>query len=306
MTSFRHPRMAAPSLALALLPALLLGALAGCGGEEPEPVARLNVEPVELTLPYGIFADLDFSWSLLAEPEGASGTPRVFLHLLDDDGDLARTFDHDLHGGWQTGGERSYRTRIYQSLLAPPLPPGTYSLRVGLYDAEGNRWPLAVEGEATGRNEYRVAAVEVPGDGARPPTVRFSPSWSPTLAGIDRQVVAYRWLSGSGVLHLDEISDGGSLWLALRIPGARSGELSRRVEEPEGGGDGVPRVDVTADCSGFQAQVSGEGLHDVHVTVPAGTEACEVALEPNYVMESATGERRSVVLEVLAWQPGRA
>lgn len=283
-----------------------LGTVAGCGGEEAEPVARLVVEPMELTLPYGSFAELGFSWSLLAEPEGASGTPRVFLHLLDAEGDLARTFDHDLPGEWQSGEERSYRTRVYQSLLAPPLPPGAYHLTAGLYDAEGNRWPLAFQGEGTGRYEYRVATVEVPGDGPQLPAVRFSPSWSPSLAGTDRQVVAYRWLSGSGALHLGEVADGGTLWLALRIPGAQAGDMSRRIVEPADGGDGVPRVDVAADCGGFQAQVSGEGRHDVHVTVPEGTDACEVTLDPNYAMESATGESRSVVLEALAWRPGQA
>lgn len=286
--------------------ALGFGTFAGCGGEAVEPVARLAVEPMEITLPYGTFAELGFSWSLLREPEGASGTPRVFLHLLDNDGNLARTFDHDLPGEWRTGDERSYRNRVYQSLLAPPLPPGSYTLTAGLYDAEGNRWPLAFEGGGTDRYEYRVATVEIPAGGPDPPAIRFSPSWSPTLAGADRQVVAFRWLSGSGAIHLEETADGGTLWLALRVPGAQAGDMRRRMVEPSEGGDGVPGVGVAADCGAFQSQVSGEGLHGLDVSIPAGSDGCGVTLEPNYVMESVAGEARSVVLEVLAWRPGRA
>lgn len=291
--------------AVALSTALALGGLASCGGEEADPVARLVVEPMEITLPYGSFAELQLSWSLRAEPEGAEGAPRVFLHLLDSDGDLARTFDHELPGDWRPGTERSYSRRIYQSLLAPPLPAGRYTLTAGLYDVEGNRWPLAFKGEEVGRHEYRVATVEVPTpQAAALPTVRFSPSWSPTLAGTDRQVVAYRWLTGSGAIQLDEIPEAGTLWLALRVPDERSGDMTRRIVDPPEGGDGMARVGVAVGCSDFRSQVSGEGAHEVDASVPAGEGPCEVTLEPNFRLESVGAESRSVLLEVLAWRAG--
>jgi hypothetical protein len=311
-----------------------LGALAGCGGEEAEPVARLAAEPMALTVAYGTYTALGLTWQPTAELEGASGEARVFLHLLDEDGGLARTFDHDIPGGWQVGRERSYRVPVYQSLLAPPLPPGDYSLTAGLYDAEGNRWPLAFEGEGTGRHEYRVATVEVPAQGAELPAVQFSPTWSPTLAGADRQVVAFRWLAGDGAIRLTDLPGPGTLWMALGIPGAGVGGLTRRMlpesgegggeegeaegaedegegegAEPEGAGgeteapDGEPRVSVEASCGGFTAQVSGEGRHDVEVPVHSEAGECEVTLRPNYIMESPAGDEQTVVLQILAWKP---
>lgn len=288
-----------------------LGALAGCGAEEAEPVARLVAEPMELTLAYGSYTGLALTWSPLAELEGASGEPRVFLHLVDEDGDLARTFDHDVPGAWRPGEERSYRVPVYQSLLAPPLPPGDYSLTAGLYDAEGNRWPLAFEGERSGRHEYRVAAVDVPARGVELPAVQFSPTWSPTLAGADRQVVAFRWLAGDGTIRLTDLPGSGTLWLALRIPGEGEGGMRRRRVDASEGEDGEPpagepRVRVEASCSGFQAQVSGEGRHDVEVPVTADEGACAVTLTPSYVMESPGGGDQTLLLEILAWRPGQS
>jgi hypothetical protein len=279
-----------------------LAALAGCGGDRAEPVARLTAEPARLTLPYGSYAELELGWRLAAELE-QDARPRVFLHLLDADGELARTFDHDLPGPWRSGQEWRYRARIYQSLLAPPLPPGAYTLTVGLYGDERRRWPLEVEGERIGPDEYRLAAVEVPSRGLELPAVGFSPTWSPTLAGGDRQVVAFRWLSGDGAIQLRELSGPGTLWLGLRVPGAEEGELRRRLLEPAAEGDGGPRVRVAADCGGFAAELSGDGHHDLKVPLAPGDGACEVTLTPNYVLDSPGDAGRSVLLEVLAWRP---
>lgn len=280
------------------------GGLAGCGGEAEEPVARLAVEPARLELPYGSFATLRLRWSPRSDLGDAEESARAFLHLLDDEGDLVRTFDHDPPGAWRAGGELEYDARIYQSLLAPPLPPGAYTLTAGLYDAGGeHRWPLGGVGEPVGRSEYRVATVEVPATtGSGVPAVRFSPTWSPTLAGGDRQVVAFRWLTGNGSIELSDLASEGTLWLSVGIPREEE-RLRRRVVDPPEGGDDVPRVEVAASCSGFRTQVSGVGSHTLDVPVAPADGGCEVTVAPNYVMEAPSGDRRSLVLEVLAWRP---
>lgn len=305
MKNVRRPRSRARLAPAALLVALapILGSAFACGGDDAEPVGSLTVTPARMELPYGTFRSLDLAWSPAAELEGLEGAPRVFLHLLDDDGELVRTFDQDLPGAWRTGGESTHTARIYQSFLAPPLPPGEYTLTAGLYDAAGNRWPLGGVGEPVGEREYRVATVEVPTEGEPLPTTTFSPSWSPTQAGADRQVVAFRSLAGPGAITLSELPGPGTLWLDVRVPADQAGGFTRRVLEPAGGGDGMPRVAVTADCTGFESRLSGEGSHrvDVPVTAAGDGEGCEIALQPNFVMESPAGERRSVNLEVLAW-----
>jgi len=297
----RSIRASASILAWAL--AAGLAGVGGCGEGDGEPVARLAAEPMRLELPYGSYAELDLDWRVSAEPEEAAEPLRVFLHLLDADGDLARTFDHDVSGAWSAGREWRYTTRLYQSLLSPPLPPGAYALTGGLYDAEGRRWPVATESERVGRDEYRLATVEVPSRGIELPEVEFTGGWSPTLAGADRQVVAFRWLSGDGAIGLRELSERGTLWLGLRVP-PEGGTLRRRmIGEAAEGGDGVPRVRIAAGCSGFEAQVSGEGRHDVAVPLTSADGSCEVVLEPNYVLDSPDEAGRSLLLEVLTWNP---
>lgn len=301
----RHDPWLRPAALLAIgLP--LAGALAGCGGSEAEPVARLAVEPTSLELPYGSFADLHFRWTPTRELEGLEGSPRVFVHLLDSEGDLVRTFDHDPAGSWRLGQELGYETRTYQSLLAPPLPPGAYALTVGLYDpADGERWALETASEEVGRSEYRVATVEVPsgvGGGAQVPAVQFGPAWSPTLAGGDRQVVAFRWLSEEGTLRVEELSAAGTLWLSIGIPAEVAGRMRRRTLDPDAAGGEVPRVGLSASCSGFEVQLSGEGTHGVEVPLEPTPEGCEITVTPSYVMESPDGDERSLILEILAWR----
>lgn len=301
----RTPRTRRPRLLAGAVTFALGASLAACGGSESPPVARLAVAPTRLELPYGGFADLRFAWTPLSAPEGLEESARVFVHLLDSEGDLVRTFDHDATWRWRVGQELSYEARVYQSLLAPPLPAGTYEVTVGLYDrTDGGRWGLETEGEQVGRSEYRVATVVVPRpDAERLPVVRFTSSWSPTTAGGDRQVIAFRWLSGQGAMVLEDLPGPGTVWLSLGIPGEVVGEMRRRLVDPPTGGAGVPRVDIEATCSGFESQVSGEGTHTVEVPVEPSADACEITLEPNFVLESPTGDQRSVLLEVLAWQP---
>lgn len=295
----RHARLVPAALLLSLAP--LLGSALACGGDDAEPVGSLTVTPDRMELPYGTYRDLDLAWSPTVELEGLEGNARIFLHLLDEEGELVRTFDQDFAGTWRAGTGTNHTARLYQSLVAPPLPPGEYALTIGLYDAAGNRWPLAGVGEPVGKREYRVATVEVPTEGAPLPTTTFSPSWSPTQAGADRQVVAFRSLAGGGSITLSDLPGAGTLWLEVRVPQDEAGGFVRRIVEPADGGDGMPRVAVTADCSGFESRLSGEGSHRVEVPVAAGAGGCEITLRPNYVMESSAGEPRSINLEVLAW-----
>jgi hypothetical protein len=262
-------------------------------------------------LPYGTYRDLALEWSTHAELDGLEGTPRLFLHLLTDDGDLVRTFDQDLPGEWRAGRQASQEARIYQSLLAPPLPPGTYTLTAGLYDGAGNRWPLGGLGEPVAEREYRLATVEVPSGSSDLPATTFSPAWSPNQAGGDRQVVAFRTLAGDGAVAVSDLPGSGTLWLELRIPTDGADGLVRRRLDPEGGsadpegGDATPGVAVTSSCGGFESRISGEGSHRVEVPMDASEAgSCQITLAPSFVMESQSGDRRSVTLEVLAWSGG--
>lgn len=316
----RHGRRSL--LQISVLALLLPLGVGGCGEGDGLPVARVEVTPAQLTLPYGGFRDVRVDLAMTSALEGSTGQPLLFVHLLDEEGSLVRTFDRPIPGGWSAGDERGLSVRVYQSVFAPPLPPGEYTLTLGVYDREGNRWPLEVAagGARVDRGEYEVARVSVPSGPSDLPAIEFSPTWSPTLAGGDRQVLATRWLTGDGSIRLAEIAAPGTLWLSLRIPepGAGGAEILLRGDRTGGeetGGSGpespgerreVPGLRVSSRCSGFRASVSGAGHHDVEVPVaPSEDGTCAVRVEPSYRRVLDGMEERTVLLEIMAWREGR-
>lgn len=288
-----------------LLPALtvLVLALGGCGGDEP--VGTLTVEPKTVRLGYPEATEVRFSWQPVAGLE--SDRPLVFVHLIDQPGSVLRTFDHPLPLPWRPGEPIEYELDLYQSALGPRIPPGTYQLTVGLYEPEGERWPLDGAGQEIAKREYAVATVEVPGAGGGGPAFSFSPAWLAPEPGRDVQVLGRRWLTAEGSIQVSGATSPGAVRLVLSIPAA-DGSAGRLTVE---GGSNVPSVVLSSTCGGVETAVSGPGTHEVEMPVEANeaagtTGACEIRLRPNFhLVAEGSPERRSVVLENLAWTPGR-
>ncbi len=284
----------------------LIALLAACG-ERTEPVGQLTVEPTALELPYPGFAGLRLSWRMERPLGEVEGRPLVFVHLLDAPGSVLRTFDHPLRFDWRPGRTEAYEIFLYQSALAPPLEPGSYTLSVGLYDVAGRRWPLEVAGEELDRFEYGAAEVTVAAEGDDLPMFYFSPAWLPVEAGTDRQIVRRRWLAGEGTLRIAEIGRPGEAWMLLRIPGADDSGIELVLQE----GTEVPAALISSSCGGSEVSVSGTGAHEVVLPLAAGGEGppteCELQFRPNFhLLELDTLARRSLSLEVLAWRPAGA
>jgi len=271
-------RLLAPAapfrLAGALLAAVALTLAGGCS-EPVEPVARVVAQPATISLPFPRSADLDLTWDLRADIETAGGRPTVFLHLLDEDGHVLRTFDHPFPQDWRTGAEVSYPLAVYQSMLGPPLPRGRYRLTLGLYEGD-RRWPLDA-GEPVGRMEYEVARVEVPA--ARPgelPEVGYFGRWTPLVGGADRQVLGYRQLGAEGQVTVGEVTPGGTLGMVFELGEPKPGQ----VRVMDDGGE-VPSLRVSSTCDGSQRTLSGPDPMRLAIQVPAGR-ACDVHISPNY------------------------
>jgi hypothetical protein len=277
--------------------------LAGCRSEEP-PAGELTVAPESLVLPYPGFADLQLSFRLPGLKAGADH-PVVFVHLVGEPGEVYRTFDHPLPPGWEGEQELTYPLRLYQSALGPSLPPGRYSLTVGLYEPDGVRWALATAGADVGRYEYTVATVEVPAAPAEAPELEFSPSWLPLESGTDRQVLARRWLAGEGTIRLAGTAGPGVVWLSVAIPPADA-PGSRVVWDPPGE-NGSLTVVVTTSCGATEITLSGAGTQQFEVPVDASGQggSCEIRFRPNFfLLLEGSFERRSLALEALSWSPG--
>lgn len=286
-----------------LLPLLLLVALGAAGilgcGEDAPPVASIEVSPKSLQLPYPELHTVRLSWQPSAPLDGFTGTPTVFVHLLDDNDKVVRTFDHEFPGRWREGTAVGYDLKLYQSAIAPPLPGGRYRLTVGLAGEGKQRWVLDGLGEPVARREYLAADVEVPPPPANKksgPRFNFSEQWLPAEPGGDRQVLARRWLTGEGAMRVAGLRKPGHVWLVLRIPPPdQVGALS--VKE---GGQPVVRIEGT--CGDFEASFSGPGVHEVEMPLvdPPKSGQCRLQLRPNFSFGSPA---RSVVLENAAWAP---
>lgn len=291
----------------------LVVCFAGCAREET-PVARLSAEPSRLELGYSEVRELHLSWHLLEPLESggdavageAAGAPepRVFLHVIDTPGEVLRTYDHEFPAAWQPGEDVEYTVRIHQSALGPPLAAGHYTLTAGLYAADGRRWPLAVEGEKIDRREYGVAEIDVSPPSASP-VFRFSDTWRPIESGIDRQVLGRRWLAGRGSIWITRAEEVRTVWMELMIPTPEPG-LSRMILQE---GAGEPALVVTSACGEVEIVLTGAGRHELEVPVGSATEdgpsECEIVFQPNYeLVFSGSLERRTVLLEALAWSAG--
>jgi hypothetical protein len=283
---------------------LALAALALCAAachNEAPPVAGLEVQPAELQLGHGRVVPVRFSWTPTTALEEDAGPPMVFVHLLDNDGKVTRTFDHPFPERWREGTPVAYDVKLYQSVLAPPLPAGKYRLTVGLYGRGKHRWAIQGLGEPLKRNEYVAAQVEVP---ARTPgpEFNFSNTWLPVEAGGDRQLVARRWLIGRGGIRLVGVRNPGTLWMVLRIPPADGPDEKLVLRE----GQSIPSVLIRGTCGGVEMSVSGPGSHEIEVPIQESPDggACRVILLPNFHYESPNvRDQRTISLDNLGWMP---
>ena len=283
-----------------LLLVLALGALGvlGCGEDAP-PVASLEVSPKSVRLPYPELHTIHLSWQPSAPLEGFTGTPTVFVHLLDDNGKVVRTFDHTFPDRWREGAAVGYDLKLYQSALAPALNPGRYRLTIGLAGQAKQRWTLDGVGEPVARREYLAAEVDVPPPPPNKksgPRFTFSEHWLPTEPGGDRQVLARRWLSDNGGIRVAGLRQPGHVWLVLRIPPP---EIAGPLKVREGG---QPSVRIEGSCGDFEASLSGPGIHEVEMPLvePPKSGQCRLELKPNFTFGAPA---RSVSLENAAWAP---
>jgi hypothetical protein len=271
---------------------------AGCGGEHT-PVARVEVEPKEVRLPFSQVQTVRLTWTPTAALDEEQ--PTVFVHLLDDRRKVVRTFDHAFPKRWREGTPVSYDVKLYQSAMAPPLAPGKYELTIGLYGKDDKRWALDGLGEAVARDEYRVAGVEVPAQKPNP-RFAFSGNWFPVEPGGDKQVLARRWMAERAVVRLNHQRGPGAVWMFVQIPETNTPDY-KVVLDP---GATAPAVKAVGSCGGTESSLTGPGLHEVELAMGAPPPGgfCRVLLSSNFVLQPTTvGRKRSVSLENIAWVP---
>lgn len=279
-----------------------LGLLAVACGPTQEPVGSLSVDTDRVTLPYPGRAHLEVTFEPTAPLAGLDGEPLVFVHLLNDEGKVVRTFDHPLPFDWRAGTAETYPVELWQSALVAPLDAGNYGLTLGLYDAAGHRWALDVEAEEVDDQEYRVATVEAPPLPEEPVQVSFPGDWHALERGGDLQVLVRRWLGEAGRIELSNFGDTLDVAFLVRIPAEQELPQSRLVLQE---GAAEPAVAVASSCFDGSLRLAGFGAHPVDrvLVLPEGAESCSITLQPTFVYLNLDGfEKRSVSLEKLTWE----
>lgn len=281
---------------------LALSAL-GCKEAPAAPVGRFAVEPAKVTLERGKGVELRASFEPTAPLVPAAGLPQVFVHVLEANGEVTRTFDHPLPGTWQVGTPLHYPIRFWQSLQDPPLAPGEYAVTFGLYDrATGKRWALDTQGKEKGRQEYQLAAIEVPPGGGGAPQLSFGDGWLRPEETLDRQILMHRWLGKGGKLTVAGLAGPIHLELRLRIPDLPPAEQRLVLDEGASG----PALTVSSACLAAPAEVKGLGDHtlELDLTPAAGAGECVLDWRPTYVyVDLKNLIKRSVDLGVVLWRP---
>ncbi len=272
----------------------LLAASWNAACERPAPpVGRVEVAPSEILLLYPGVAAYRLSWTATSPLPDRQGELRAAVHLVGKGGAVLRTFDHPLGFDWTPGATEAFDRMLFQSALAPPLEPGTYELRVGLYDAAGHLWDVSSDG----------ATVRVDNATEGFPAFYFSPEWEPIESGTDRQILGRRWLRADGVIRLGELTRPGTLWLQLAVPDPAGGALELVLDE----GATEPEVVVHNSCGDLTESRAGVGSHQLRLAiVPPADETlppeCEISIDANYRLISTEDRtRRTVGLESLSW-----
>ena len=280
---------------------LVMLGVAAC--QPQEPVARLQASPRTLTLPYPHTATLELTWQPLRPLDIPTSELIVFVHLIDQEGKVQRTFDHPFPEAWAEGNEVRYPLDLHQSAIAPPIPPGNYKLTVGLYAASGRRWPLEVDAPEVDDEEYALIEVDIPYPVMATPRFTFSDAWkAPQDTGF-RQIMAHRWLSEEQAeLMIWGIDRPGEAVLRFTIPQLQEQALRLRTTTS----DTVPAVAIASDCGGVQGQLSGYGSHEIRIAVQASVtgQRCTVRFSPGfYFVNSESSRRFSALLESTTWVP---
>ena len=266
-----------------------------CGSPPQEPVAEVSIDQEQLVLPYGHSRAFELRWKMLAPLEGINGDPLVFLHLLDDEGEVALTLDHPFPSSWQPGETVTDPLRFYHSFLAEALPAGDYRLTVGLY--RGSHRFTLLGGVEVARQEYEIGQVVIPSS-AEAPAYTFSETWGDVQLGSDRQVFGRRWLRDDGSMEVTRLSNPGQLWMSVRLPWAEEGQ-ELVLEE----GEHSPWLRLTNSCGEGQAEAVGPGTHGVSLELPASEGPCVVHFDTNFqLVDRRRALRSSIILEQLAWE----
>jgi hypothetical protein len=180
-------------IALRAVPLLLATAIAGCGGstDDAPPVARPSLTLSRAEAAIGSPIDMTYRFVVAPDAPPFAEDYTVFVHVLDADGELMWTDDHQPPTPtrqWTPGSTIEYT----RTMFIPKFPyVGEARVALGLYSpGSGERLPLA--GETDGQRAYRVATftMQLQSDNL---VVVFRDGWHETERSDEGSGIEWQW-----------------------------------------------------------------------------------------------------------------
>ena len=199
-------RQAVPAMVLAALIALT----ASCADSSGPAVATVTMRLDRSTVPLGGPLEMTLRFTVSPDLTPLTEDYRVFVHVLDDNGEQIWTDDHDPPS--PTSNWRPEQVIEYSRRIMVPLYPyiGQASITVGLYSTQTDqRVPLA--GDDLGQLEYRVASIAFTPQHESSFLV-YEDGWHGAEFAASGQA-SWRWTSGEGVVSFQNPRSDARLML---------------------------------------------------------------------------------------------
>ena len=214
MTASRRCR---PVLAVAIA-VTAASSLTACSRGEPAtpPVANASVRlshdktplgsPIEVTYKFVVASDAHFDQDY-----------RVMLHVVDADGELMWTDDHNPPtptAQWKSGQTIEYTRTVF----VPVYPYiGEATLQLGLYSTTTQK-RLTLAGQDAGQHAYKVARLQLQPQSENVFTV-FKEGWHPAEVAAKNASVEWQWTKKQATLAFKNPKTDCTFYLDLDNPG---------------------------------------------------------------------------------------
>jgi hypothetical protein len=229
--------VSAPFRSLGFFVALLgviVPTAAGCRGQEPPapPVASASVRINHEKAPLG--SPLEMTYKFVVQNTGAIDQDyRVMVHVVDTDGELMWTYDHDPPvptTQWKQGQEIEYTKTEFV-----PIYPyvGEARIELGLYSTS-NEKRLPLVGEDVGKFSYKMGRLQLAPQTENVFTV-FKDGWYPAEVAEHNASVEWQWTKKQATLSFRNPKKDSVFYLALNNGGAVLNEPPQQVQVSIGG-----------------------------------------------------------------------
>ncbi|MGH9253333.1 MAG: hypothetical protein ACRD3C_02055 [Vicinamibacterales bacterium] len=240
---------------------LLAGAAPACsrGADTAPPMATPAVTVSKAVAAIGSPVEMRYRFAVAPDAPALKEDHWVFVHFLDDNGELMWTDDHEPATPtrqWKPGSTIEYA----RTMFIPKYPyVGRTEVEIGLFSpASGDRLPLA--GPTEGQRSYRVAAFDMRLE-SDPLVVVFSDGWYETEVATEGAGREWQWSRKAATLSFRNPKRGVRVYLQADQPVMEAFTEPQHVEARIGqdvvdsfmlppGGSELRRIEIPAERLG--------------------------------------------------------